>query len=215
MESFLGQPIEVSLVQFFVAQFVGILVLVFDFVSFQQKEQKKYFLFTSLSSVLWVLMFALVGAQLPIILVASVSTVRNVIFLWAFRRDTPRARMIARRTVYVSLVVALTGAAISIPGAQEGTIALQFLLLAGVLVFVVCQYMPGVYLVRFAGVFYAVTVILVNSPLDTFNPVGIAIEANKIIAIIIFFIILRKNNLYKAKLAALRPVALELAEITA
>jgi len=211
METFLGQPINVGMTQFIIAQLVGIGVLVFDFISFQQKDQRKYFFYTAFSSGLWVAMYALVGAQIPVLLVSSISTIRNVIFWWALKNGTPKARMIARRTMYTSLVLALISSTMAIPAARPETRIFQVFLLLGVLSFVVGQYLPGIYPLRVTSVFYALTLILVNTPLDTFNPAGIIIEVNKILAIVVFFVVLHKKNKIKEAIATKRPAALDLA----
>jgi hypothetical protein len=211
MDSFLGMPIIVSMDRFILAQIVGLAVLAFDFWSFQQKDQRKYFIYTTFSSALWVTMFALVGAQIPVLLVSLVSTIRNAIFWWALSADSPKRRMIARRTMYTSLVLAIISSFIAIPAARPETQIFQVFLLFGVLAFVIGQYLPGIYPVRITSVFYALTVILVNSPLDTFNPIGIIIELNKILAIVVFFAVLAKKNKEKARLAAIKPAALGLA----
>jgi len=208
--TFLGQPIEVPMMQFIIAQAIGLGVLAFDFLSFQQKVQRKYFGYTAVSSLLWVTMFALVGAQIPILLVSLVSTVRNVIFWWSLRVDSPKRRMIARRTLYASIVLALVSSVIAIPDARPGTRMFQVFLLFGVLAFVIGQYLPGIYPLRLTSLFYALTVILVNTPLDTFNPVGIIIEVNKILAIVLFFVLLARQNRETRRLAALKPAALSL-----
>jgi len=207
---FLGQPITVPMTQFVIAQIIGIGVLAFDFISFQQKEQIKYFKFTAFSSLLWVTMFALVGAQIPILLVSAVSTIRNVIFWWALKKDTGKSRMIARRTLYASLVLAIVSSTMAIPAARPETRIFQVFLLFGVISFVIGQYMPGIYPLRITSLVYAVTIILVNTPLDTFNPVGIIIEVNKILAIVVFFVILNRKNKESRRLAAIQPAALSL-----
>jgi len=211
METFLGQPITVGMNQFILAQIVGLGVLIFDFWSFQQKDQRKYFCYTTFSSALWVAMYALVGAQIPVLLVSTISTLRNIIFWWALKNGQPRARMIARRTLYASLVLALISSTMAIPAARPGTRIFQVLLLFGVLSFVIGQYLPGIYPLRITSIFYAITLILVNTPLDTFNPVGIIIEVNKILAIVVFFVVLHRKNKAKAAIATRRPVALDLA----
>jgi len=207
---FLGQVIEVSMTRFVIAQALGLAVLAFDFWSFQTPNQISYFKRTTVSSAAWVAMFFFVGAQLPIILISSASVIRNAIFTWSFIKDTPRSRMIARRTVYTSLAVALLAAIPAIAGTRPGTRSLQVLLLVGTLMFVVGQYMPGIWMLRISAVVYAITVGLVNSPLDTFNPVGLIIEANKILAVIIFFAIYFRKQKERKRMAAIRPVSLSL-----
>ncbi|MCL1872218.1 MAG: hypothetical protein FWF90_17655 [Promicromonosporaceae bacterium] len=211
MDSFLGMPIEVGMDRFLIAQVLGLAVIAFDFWSFQMAEQRKYFQRTTISSMFWLAMYVVMGAQEPILIVATFSLLRNCVFTWAFSVDSPRRRMIARRTMYTSLVVAIVAAFLRIPQSNPGTHWIQILLAVGVVAFVIGQYMPGVYLVRITAVFYALTVILTNTPLDVWNPMGILIELNKIIAIAVFFTVLARKKKERARLAALRPVALGLA----
>ena len=211
MDSFLGMPIDVGMDRFVIAQVLGLAVIAFDFWSFQMSQQHKYFQRTTISSVFWLAMYVVMGAQEPILIVATFSLLRNCVFTWAFSTDSPRRRMIARRTMYTSLVVAVVAAFWRIPQSDPGTHWIQILLALGVVAFVVGQYMPGVYLVRYTALFYAVTVILTNTPLDTWNPMGIVIELNKIVAIVVFFTVLRRKHRRRAHLASLRPAALSLA----
>ncbi|MDR2722157.1 MAG: hypothetical protein LBB54_00285 [Cellulomonadaceae bacterium] len=208
--TFLGQPIEVGMHLFILAQVFGLAVLAFDFWSFQTTDQFTYFKRSTLSSFFWLLMYLFIGAQAPVLLVSGFSTLRNGIFTWAFSVDSPKRRMIARRTLYSSLVIAGVSAFIAIPAARQETQIFQVFLLIGVLAFVVGQYMPGVYPLRITAAFYAVTVLLVNTPLDTFNPVGIIIEANKILAIVVFFAIYFRKQKERNRLAGLQPAALSL-----
>jgi hypothetical protein len=212
MESFLGMPIEVGMDRFVLAQVFGLLTLAFNFWAYQMEDQRKYFLRFTIGSVFWLAMFATIGAQVPVLLVASVSTLRGIVFWWALGEDSPWRRMIARRTLYATLILAVVAAIPAIPAAREGTRLLQFVLLIGVLLFVIGQYMPGVYLVRFGAVFYAISLILVNSPLDTFNPIGIIIELNNILAVAVFFVVLARKTKERRRLAALRPAALTLGQ---
>jgi hypothetical protein len=87
---------------------------------------------------------------------------------------------------------------------------LQLFLLFSVLLFVVGQYMPGVYFVRIAAIVYAVAVILLNTPLDTFNPMGIIIELNNILAVAVFFVGLSRKNHARRAIADAKPAALSL-----
>jgi len=208
--TFLGQAIEVNMARFIIAQVIGLGVLAFDFWSFQTEDQLTYFKRTLMSSSLWVVMYFFVGAQLPIILITSASVLRNAVFTWALIQNTGRARMIARRTMYGSLIAVAILAGPTIAGAQPGTRILQAVLALFTIGFVVGQYMPGIWMLRISAITYAMAIILVNSPLDTFNPVGIIIEVNKILAIVIFFVAYFKRQKEKARLAALTPTALSL-----
>ena len=212
MDSFLGMAINVSMERFFIAQVLGLAVIVFDFWSFQKDSQIQYFRFTTVSSFFWLLMYFTMGAQAPILLVSTFSLIRNILFTWAFMPDAPpMRRMIARRAMYTSLVAATIVACVIIPRSNPGTHWIQILLALGVLGFIFGQYMPGVYLVRITAVFYAMAVILTNTPLDVWNPMGILIELNKIVAIAVFFWAFNKKNKERARRAAYRPVSLSLA----
>ncbi len=211
MDYFLGMPIEVNLYRFIIGQLFGLAVLAFDFWSFQTPNQLSYFRRTTISSLLWVTMYLLIGAQLPIIIVTAVSTLRNIVFTTAFTLDTPRARMIARRTMYTSLVIALTASLAVIPNMRPETIPFQILLAITVTLFVIGQYMPGIWLIRIFGVAYSIAVLLLNTPLDTFNPAGIIIEVNKILAIAVFFVVYFRKKKESNRLAAIPPAALSLA----
>lgn len=211
MDSFLGMPIEIGMDRFLVAQVLGVLTLAFNFWSYQMEDQRKYFLRFTIGSAFWLAMYITVGAQIPVLLVSLVSLLRGAVFWWALGVDSPWRRMIARRTLYATIVIALIGAAVAIPAARPETRPLQVFLLIGVLLFVIGQYMPGVYLVRFGAVVYAISVLLVNTPLDTFNPVGIIIELGNILAVGVFFLAFARKNKERRRLAALRPAALALA----
>jgi hypothetical protein len=210
METFLGQPIDVSMTRFFIGQAFGILTLVFNFWSYQQSDQRKYFTRFTFGSLTWLAMYIAIGAQVPVMLVAIFSTLRGFVFMWALAADTPFRRMVARRTMYTTLLIAAISSVIAIPGARPETQPLQILLLISVLTFVVGQYMPGVFFVRFAAIFYAIAVILLNTPLDTFNPMGIIIELNNILAVAVFFWAFAKKARARRAVADAVPAALGL-----
>jgi len=208
--TFLGQAIEVNMTRFIIGQIIGLAVLGFDFWSFQTENQLSYFKRTLASSTLWVIMYFFVGAQLPIIMITAASVLRNSVFTWALIADTGKARMIARRVMYGSLAAVLILAVPTIINTRPGTRLLQVVLAVFTIGFVVGQYMPGIWMLRISAITYAISIILVNSPLDTFNPVGIIIEVNKILAIAIFFVAYFRRQKEKQRLAALKPVALTL-----
>ena len=210
MDTFLGMPIEVDMTRFVIGQLFGLGVLFFDFWSFQSERQLSYFRRTTISSALWLTMYLFIGAQAPILLVTGFSTLRNVVFTWAFTKDTPRARMIARRTMYTSLAIAFVASVAVIPAMRPETIPFQILLAITVVFFVVGQYMPGIWLVRIFGLTYGLAVLLLNTPLDTFNPAGIIIEVNKMIAIGVFFFVYFRKQKESRRLAAIPPAALGL-----
>ena len=207
---FLGMPIEIGLTRFIVAQVFGLLCLAFNFWSYQTEDQRKYFGRFTTGSFFWFLMYLAMGAQLPVLLVALVSTTRGIMFYWALGADSPFRRMFARRTMYSTLAIAFVGAIAVIPTTRPETIPFQLLLAVTVVLFVVGQYMPGVYLVRIFAVAYAIAVLLLNTPLDTFNPMGIIIEANNILAVLVFFVGFYRRKGTARRLAAKMPACLRL-----
>jgi len=65
--------------------------------------------------------------------------------------------------------------------------------------FVIGQYLPGVHYVRITVSFYAVIVILTQTPLNIlygdfrWNIMGIAIEVAKILSVVVFYVRFSKN----------------------
>ena len=212
MESFLGQPIDVSMARFILGQSFGVLTLIFNFWAYQQEDQRKYFFRFAIGSAFWLAMFLTMGAQVPVMLVAIFSTIRGFTFWWTLGKDSAWRRMIARRAVYGSMAIALVASVIAIPDARPETQPLQLFLMFSVLAFAVGQYMPGVFFVRFAALAYATAVILLNTPLDTFNPIGIIIEVNNILAVAVFFWGYAKRARAKRAIADAVPVSLSLGE---
>jgi hypothetical protein len=210
MEYFLGQPIEIEMSRFILGQVFGVLTLVFNFWAYQMDDQRKYFLRFAIGSAFWLAMYITMGAQVPVMLVAIFSTLRGFVFFWALSKDSPWRRMFARRAMYGTLVIAFIASVVVIPGSNPGTHWMQIFLLFAVLGFVVGQYMPGVYFVRIAAIVYAVAVILLNTPLDTFNPMGIIIELNNLLAVAVFFYALNKKNVARRAIADAKPAALSL-----
>jgi len=206
----LGMPVEVGLVQFVVAQVFGVACLAFNFWSYQKEDQRQYIGRSTIASALWLGMHLMMRAQLPIVLVAIASTVRGILFWWSLGLDSPFGRMFARRVMYVTLVLAFIGALAVIPTTRPETVPFQVLLAITGVLFIVGQYMPGIYLVRVFAVFYAIAVLLLNTPLDTFNPIGIVIEANHLIAIAVFFFAYARRRRWAKRLAAIPPKALAL-----
>ncbi|MCL1900339.1 MAG: hypothetical protein FWG11_07520 [Promicromonosporaceae bacterium] len=207
---FLGAPVLVPLTRFLLAQGFGLLCLTFNFLSYQQEEQRKYFGLFTIGSFFWLLMYISVGAQLPVMLVAFFSTLRGIMFYWALGQDTPFARMFARRVLYGTMLIVLVASLIVIPSMRPQTIPFQILLAISAVLFVVGQYMPGIYLVRIFAILYATSVLLLNTPLDTFNPMGIIIEVNNMLAVVVFFVFFYRRKAKSRRLAAIEPAALGL-----
>ena len=203
-------PIEVGMARFVLAQVFGVACLTFNFWSFQKEDQRAYIGRSTIASALWLCMHLTMAAQLPIVLVAVASTIRGVLFYWSLGLDSPFGRMFARRVMYVTLALAFAGALVVIPTTRPETVPFQVLLAITGVLFIVGQYMPGIYLVRIFAVFYAIAVLLLNTPLDTFNPIGIVIEANHLLAVAVFFIGYARRRRWAARLAAIPPKALAL-----
>jgi hypothetical protein len=217
--SFLGIPIEVELWRFVVAQVFGVITLVFNFVAFQIKNQRKYLLTTSIGSTFWTLMYVFVGAQLPILIAASFSALRGLVFWWIFAKDSPARKKAGKIFLYVALAGALLGSVIGIVVAggeliKPETLALQIVMLGTALLFIVGQYLPSKHYLRIFALFYATTVLLTNTPLDTFNPMGILIEAANIISIFVFYVFWFRRNFAKRELVEIKEtIAGEIAKI--
>jgi len=207
---FLGMEIEISLTRFIIAQVFGLLTLAFNFWSYQAQDQRAYLGRFATGSLFWLAMFITMGAQLPIMLVATASTVRGFLFYWALGQDSPFRRMFARRMMYTTLALSFIGAIAIIPQTRPEAIPFQIMLAITGVLFIVGQYMPGIYLVRIFAVFYAIAVLLLNTPLDTFNPIGIIIEVNNLLAVAVFFIGYARKQRFLKRLAEVMPSALRL-----
>ena len=211
--NFLGAPVTVPMTMFIIGQVFGVLCLTFNFLSYQQEDQRKYFGLFTTGSFFWLLMYIFVGAQLPVMLVAFFSTLRGILFYWALGQDTPFARMFARRILYGTMIIVLVASLIVIPNMRPLTIPFQIFLALSAVLFVIGQYMPGVYLIRFFAIVYATAVLLLNTPIDTFNPMGIIIELNNMLAVVVFFFFFYRRRAESNRLAAIPPKALSLASV--
>ena len=186
--TFLGMEINVAMHWFVIAQILGVITIIFDFISYQIKEQRRYLLWFSIGSLFWMLMFIAAGAQLPIILAAFFSFLRGMVFWWIFAKETKRRKIAGRIFLYVALAAGMVGAIQAVAQATPETRGLQIFMLITALLFIVGQYLPSENYVRVFALFYAVAVLLLNTPLDTFNPMGIMIELAKIISIFVFYL---------------------------
>jgi len=92
------------------------------------------------------------------------------------------------------IVFAIIAGTITVLNAPEQVRWLHIIGLFTALCFVIGQYLPGVHYVRITVIFYAVVVLLTQTPLNIlygdfrWNIMGILIEAAKIISVIIFYI---------------------------
>ncbi|MCL2570538.1 MAG: hypothetical protein FWE16_05030 [Firmicutes bacterium] len=210
MDTFLGMPIEVDLHWFWIAQFFGILTIVFDFVSYQIKNQRRYLLWFSVGSFWWMLMFLSLemgGAQMiSPILAAAFSVLRGMVFWWIFAKDTPGRKRGGKIFLYVALAIGLGGAVLGIVNTDASVRYLHIIMLVTALLFVVGQYLPSKHYVRAFAILYATSMLLIATPLDTFNPMGIIIEAAKIISIIVFYCLMVRRSYYVKKLKEIKAI---------
>jgi len=183
----LGMEINIAMHWFVIAQILGVITIIFDFVSYQIKDQRRYLLWFSMGSFFWMLMFITIGAQIPVILAAAFSVLRGMVFWWIFAKNTRKRKIAGKVFLYMALAIGLVGAAQGVAHATPETVWLQVFMLVTALLFVVGQYLPSKHYVRVFAIFYAVAVLLLNTPLDTFNPMGILIEVAKIVSIFVFY----------------------------
>jgi len=203
--TFLGATIDVALHWFIIAQVLGVITIIFDFISYQIRDQRKYLLVFSIGSFFWMLMFIAIGAEVSPILAAAFSVLRGMVFWWIFAKNTPKRKLGGRIFLYVALLIGLGGAVIGILNSQD-YVVLQIVMLVTALLFVVGQYLPSKHYVRAFAILYAVSMLLISTPLGTFNPMGIFIEVAKIVSIIVFYIILARRSYFAMKLKQIKLV---------
>jgi len=191
---------------YIVAQVLGVITIGFEFASYQIKDKAKYFLTTGIGSFFWALMFVAIGlamgmnTQLSLIIAATYSTVRNLVFYRTFSKNTAESRETGLIFLLIMIVVAIVAAIVVLPSVPVEVRWLHILGLFAALGFVVGQYLPGVHYVRVSVVIYAVVVMLTQTPLNIlygdfrWNIMGILIEGAKIISVIIFYIRYASNS---------------------
>jgi len=185
---------------FIIAQVLGLITIGFEFASYQIKDKTKYFLVTGIGSFFWMTMFISIGlatgldTQLSLIIAAAYSTIRNLVFFRIFSKNTPESREAGLNFLLVMIVVALVAGTITVLNAPVQVRWLHILGLLTALSFVVGQYLPGVHYVRITVLFYAVVVLLTQTPMNIlygdfrWNIMGILIESAKIVSVVIFYI---------------------------
>ena len=184
---------------YIIAQVLGLITIIFEFMSYQIKDKAKYFLIAGIGSFFWMLMFIAIGlstgmsTQLSLLLAATYSTIRNLVFFRIFSKDTPQSKEAGLIFLLVMIVVALVAGTITVLNAPEQVRWLHILGLVAALGFVIGQYLPGVHYVRITVVFYALMVLLTQTPLNIlegdfrWNIMGILIELAKISSVFIFY----------------------------
>jgi len=185
---------------YIIAQILGVITIGFEFASYQIKNKTKYFLVTGIGSFFWMLMFIAIGlatgmgTQLSLIVAATYSTIRNLVFFRIFSKNTPESKEAGLNFLLAMIVIAIVAGTITVLNAPEQVRWLHILGLVVALGFVIGQYLPGVHYVRIAVVFYAVVVLLTQTPINIlygdfrWNIMGILIELAKITSVIVFYI---------------------------
>jgi len=184
---------------YIIAQILGVITICFEFASYQIKDKTKYFLITGIGSFFWMAMFIAIGmatgmnTQLSLIVAATYSTIRNLVFFRIFSKDTPESKEAGLIFLLVMIVVALVAGTLAVINSPVEVRWLHIIGMITALAFVVGQYLPGVHYVRITVVFYAMAVMLTQTPLNIlygdfrWNVMGILIESAKIISVIVFY----------------------------
>ncbi|MCL2365389.1 MAG: hypothetical protein FWC71_12120 [Defluviitaleaceae bacterium] len=182
------------------AQILGAITICFEFTSYQIKDKSKYFMVTGIGSFFWMMMFVAMGlgtgmdTQASLIVAATYSTIRNLVFWQIFRKNTPMRKEIGLNFLLVMIVVALVAGTLAVVNAPEQVRWLHIMGMIAALSFVIGQYLPGVHAVRITVTLYAIVVILTQTPLNIlygdfrWNIMGILIELAKIASVAVFYV---------------------------
>ncbi|MCL2170098.1 MAG: YgjV family protein [Defluviitaleaceae bacterium] len=190
---------------FIIAQILGVITIGFEFASYQIKDKTKYFLVTGIGSFFWATMFVAIGlatgmsTQISLIVAATYSTVRNLVFWRTFAKNTPKSREFGVNFLLLMILIALVAGTMAVLQAPPEVRWLHVIGMIAALSFVVGQYMPGVHAVRITVVFYAIAVFATQTPLNIlygdfrWNIMGMLIESAKVVSVIVFYIRLSKD----------------------
>ncbi|MCL2201071.1 MAG: hypothetical protein FWB75_03825 [Oscillospiraceae bacterium] len=185
---------------FLFAQIAGVITITFEFWSYQIKDKVRYFLITGIGSFFWMIMFFAIGmatgmaTQASLIVASSYSTIRNLVFHGIFKKNTAESKEKGLIFLLVMIAVALIAGSLTVVNAPAEVRWLHALGMITSISFVIGQYLPGVHYVRITVVFYAVVVLLTQTPLNIlygdfrWNIMGMMIESSKIISVIVFYI---------------------------
>ena len=185
---------------YIIAQVLGLITICFEFASYQIKDKTKYFLITGIGSFFWMTMFVAIGlatgmsTQLSLIVASTYSTVRNLIFYRIFSKDTPESKEAGLNFLLFMIALAIVAGTITVVNAPAQVRWLHILGMIMAIGFVIGQYLPGVHYVRITVVFYALIVLLTQTPLNIlygdfrWNIMGILIESAKIISVVVFYV---------------------------
>jgi len=187
-------------VWFIVAQILGLITICFEFASYQIKDKTKYFLITGIGSFFWAAMFVAMGlatgmdTQISLIVAATYSTVRNLVFFKIFSKNTPQSKEVGLIFLLVMVVVALVAGSLAVFNAPVEVRWLHIMGMIAALSFVIGQYLPGPHYVRITVVIYAIVVFATQTPINIldgefrWNIMGMLIESAKIVSVIVFYI---------------------------
>ncbi|MCL2587668.1 MAG: YgjV family protein [Firmicutes bacterium] len=206
---------------FIIAQVFGIITIVFEFASYQIKDKRKYLLVNGIGGIFWTIMFVAIGmatslsTQLSLIIVGAYTTTRALVFWWIFKHDTKRRRMAGRIFLIVMVIIAISAGIYVIVGLPTREVRiLQSIALVFALGFVIGQYMPGKHPVRITVFFYAIMLLLTQTPLNIlyaepplnfrWNPMGMLIEMSKIASVIVFYFLFFQKKLLAKKLVKIK-----------
>ena len=182
------------------AQVLGLITICFEFASYQIKDKTKYFLITGIGSFFWMTMFVSMGmatgmsTQLSLIVAATYSTIRNLVFYRIFLKDTPQSKEAGLIFLLVMIGVAFVAGTLAVVNSPVEVRWLHIIGMLAAISFVVGQYLPGVHYVRITVVIYAIAVFMTQTPLNIlygdfrWNIMGMLIESAKIVSVIIFYI---------------------------
>ncbi|MDR2833428.1 MAG: hypothetical protein LBV67_06915 [Streptococcaceae bacterium] len=194
-----------SLHWYILAQVLGIITIIFEFTSYQIKDKVKYFLITGIGSFFWMFMFLAIGlstgmsTQISLIVAGAYSTIRNLTFHVTFKKDTVQSNEFGLIFLLFMIAFALIGGVVAVISAPSEVRWIHAIGLIAALGFVIGQYLPGDHYVRITVVFYALAIMLTQTPLNIlegdfrWNVMGLLIELAKIISVVLFYIRYKKN----------------------
>ena len=205
MESLLGLDASIPMWVWILAQVFGVITIIFDFISYQMKDQRRYLLIFSIGSFFWMLMFITLG-NLTLILIAFFSVLRSMVFWWIFAKKTPKRILGGRIFLAFALLIGFYGAYLSLSAAPEDERIFHWFVLITALLFVVGQYLPSKHYVRFFAFFYAIAVMVLVIVEGGGNIMGVLIELAKIVSIIVFYCIAVRNYFYSKEIKKIKVI---------
>jgi len=215
---------------FILAQVFGLFALCFEFCTYQIKEKRKFFIVTGIGSIWWTLMFLFIGLatdlgqQVSTIIAGAFGVIRCAVWWWIY--GDPSRKKVGRIILLCCVLIAAVAGVFAITTVLNGdypdTAWIHIVGLFAAVGFIVGQYLPGKHPVRIAVVFYAVMVAFTQTPLNIpysedllfglqWNFMGLAIEATKVISVIVFYILLIRRRHIVNKLKEIKAtLAMEL-----